>query len=70
MSGIDSIKSKLKRLGDETLVKPKYVSVVRYKIGHKKDLIFPENCNPGGVLLVPETMTMEEWLNADFSIDD
>jgi hypothetical protein len=70
MSGLDSIKSKLKRLGDESQVKPEYVSVVRYKIGHKKDLVFPENCNPGGVLLVPEKMTAEEWVNTDFSIDE
>jgi hypothetical protein len=33
-------------------------------------LVFPENCNPGGVLLVPEKMTAEEWVNTDFSIDE
>ena len=69
MSGIDSIKSKLKRLGDETKIEERKRPVITFS--ELKEIqqtgIIPDDISEGGWLVVPGKMTIEEWENADFS---
>ena len=68
MSGINSLKSKLKKLGDETKIEKRKRSVITYSeyAEIEKAGVWPDDVNEG-ILLVPDKMTMEEWKNADFT---
>jgi hypothetical protein len=69
MSGINSIKSTLKRLGDETKIEKRKRSVITFSELEEiqRTGIIPDDISEGGWLVVPGMMTTEEWLNADFS---
>ena len=69
MAGIDSIKSKLKRLGDETKIEERKRSVITFSELEEiqRTGIIPDDISEGGWLVVPGKMTEEEWENADFS---
>ena len=69
MSGINSIKSTLKRLGDETKIEKRKRSVITFSELEEiqRTGIIPDDISEGGWLVVPDKMTMEEWKNADFT---
>ncbi len=65
-AGIGALQSGLNRMKKKLPNRDKKISVVYMNKDGTVD--FPENCNPG-VLLVPARMTEEEW-ELENSIDD
>ncbi len=60
MAGLSALQSKLSKLNTISHPSKKQkVSVVFMNDDGTVD--FPENCNKGGILLVPPIMTDEEW---------
>jgi hypothetical protein len=61
MAGITAINSKIRSLNRvaRNALAPKVVSVVHYD--ENGVIYWPENPNPGGVLVVPRPCTAEEW---------
>ena len=71
MSGINSIKSKLKKLGAETEIKKLLRSVITFAEHDKivESGVIPDDIREGGWLVVPGMSTIEEWGRKDSSQD-